>query len=213
MTLAPGPPLRLQSSSSHSLHLSRRELGGDDVRQTLGRRSLSRTPHGGLRHIKPNHHTVLVHLRLRISISSIHLIIELPRMRHFTTSAIRMSQRVGTSTQTSHQISTRTPNTNHSPPSKIQFKVTGKVQGVCFRSFTAEKAEGFKLTGHVKNESDGSVSRSNATFYPIVQLLIESAGYWRSTRRQGLAEPIRAALAQRSICGQGQQCRAERYCD
>jgi acylphosphatase len=42
-------------------------------------------------------------------------------------------------------------------PSKIQFKVTGKVQGVCFRSFTAEKAEGLNLTGHVKNESDGSV--------------------------------------------------------
>jgi acylphosphatase len=37
------------------------------------------------------------------------------------------------------------------------------VQGVCFRSFTADKAEGLKLTGHVKNESDGSVFFPNAT--------------------------------------------------
>lgn len=46
--------------------------------------------------------------------------------------------------------------------SQIQFRVTGKVQGVCFRMFTAEKAEGLKLTGHVQNESDGSVGYMHA---------------------------------------------------
>ncbi|KAM0696429.1 hypothetical protein Q7P36_003675 [Cladosporium allicinum] len=54
-------------------------------------------------------------------------------MRRFSTNTIKMSQR-------------------------IQFKVTGKVQGVCFRAFTADKAESLKLTGHVQNEKDGSVT-------------------------------------------------------
>jgi hypothetical protein len=76
-------------------------------------------------------------------------------MRHFTTSAIRMSQRVR---QGKYIFLKSVWETNsNTKTSQIQFKVTGKVQGVCFRSFTAEKAEGLNLTGHVKNESDGSV--------------------------------------------------------
>ncbi|KAL1586165.1 hypothetical protein WHR41_04852 [Cladosporium halotolerans] len=55
-------------------------------------------------------------------------------MRHFTTSAVRIMSK------------------------RIQFKVEGKVQGVCFRQFTVEKAQGLNLTGYVKNASDGSVS-------------------------------------------------------
>lgn len=31
------------------------------------------------------------------------------------------------------------------------------MQGVNFRSFTVEKAQGLNLTGYVKNSSDGSV--------------------------------------------------------
>ncbi|KAM0717956.1 hypothetical protein Q7P37_006288 [Cladosporium fusiforme] len=41
---------------------------------------------------------------------------------------------------------------------RIQFKVEGTVQGVCFRSFTVDKARELNLTGHVKNASDGSVT-------------------------------------------------------
>ncbi|KAI9725573.1 MAG: hypothetical protein M1828_003061 [Chrysothrix sp. TS-e1954] len=43
-------------------------------------------------------------------------------------------------------------------PWQIAFKVEGKVQGVFFRSFTAEKATDLKLTGFVQNQSDGTVA-------------------------------------------------------
>jgi hypothetical protein len=72
-------------------------------------------------------------------------------MRPFTTNAIKMSQRV--CHLQAHLPNRKTNIIFH----KIQFKVTGKVQGVCFRAFTADKAESLKLTGHVKNEKDGSV--------------------------------------------------------
>ncbi|KAI5363877.1 putative Acylphosphatase-like domain-containing protein [Septoria linicola] len=42
-------------------------------------------------------------------------------------------------------------------PLQISFKVEGTVQGVNFRSFTAEKAQSLSLTGFVKNANDGSV--------------------------------------------------------
>ncbi|GIZ48923.1 hypothetical protein CKM354_001196600 [Cercospora kikuchii] len=53
-------------------------------------------------------------------------------MRSFSTSFIKMSKR-------------------------ISFKVEGTVQGVNFRSFTAEKAQSLSVTGYVKNASDGTV--------------------------------------------------------
>jgi len=37
------------------------------------------------------------------------------------------------------------------------FKVTGRVQGVSFRAYTQRKAHSLKLTGWVRNCSDGSV--------------------------------------------------------
>ncbi len=40
----------------------------------------------------------------------------------------------------------------------IRFVVTGRVQGVGFRFFTARMAQTLHLTGHVRNEWDGSVS-------------------------------------------------------
>ncbi|MDO8885422.1 acylphosphatase [Candidatus Oleimmundimicrobium sp.] len=39
----------------------------------------------------------------------------------------------------------------------VYVKVTGKVQGVYFRSYTKEIAENNKVIGWVKNASDGSV--------------------------------------------------------
>ncbi|WPB07411.1 uncharacterized protein RHO25_012072 [Cercospora beticola] len=42
-------------------------------------------------------------------------------------------------------------------PRVISFKVEGTVQGVNFRSFTAEKAQSLSVTGYVKNASDGTV--------------------------------------------------------
>ncbi|KAK5169116.1 uncharacterized protein LTR77_006425 [Saxophila tyrrhenica] len=41
---------------------------------------------------------------------------------------------------------------------RISFQVTGKVQGVNFRSFTVDKAQSLKLTGYVQNASDGTVT-------------------------------------------------------
>lgn len=37
-------------------------------------------------------------------------------------------------------------------------RITGRVQGVCFRVWTREEAERLGLTGWVRNESDGSVT-------------------------------------------------------
>jgi len=38
-----------------------------------------------------------------------------------------------------------------------RYVVSGRVQGVGFRQFTAEKAHGLKISGWVKNLSDGNV--------------------------------------------------------
>ena len=39
----------------------------------------------------------------------------------------------------------------------VHLLVTGRVQGVCFRAWTAELAETLKLDGWVRNRRDGSV--------------------------------------------------------
>ncbi|KXT13575.1 hypothetical protein AC579_8075 [Pseudocercospora musae] len=46
---------------------------------------------------------------------------------------------------------------SHTMSKRISFTVTGTVQGVNFRSFTAEKAKSLSITGFVKNASDGTV--------------------------------------------------------
>ena len=40
---------------------------------------------------------------------------------------------------------------------RVRIKVVGKVQGVCFRRCTLEKANELGLTGYVGNRDDGSV--------------------------------------------------------
>ncbi|MCL2914343.1 acylphosphatase [Shewanella corallii] len=40
---------------------------------------------------------------------------------------------------------------------RVRIKVIGKVQGVCFRRYTLEKANELRLTGYVGNRDDGSV--------------------------------------------------------
>ena len=42
--------------------------------------------------------------------------------------------------------------------SGISFRVTGRVQGVWFRKYTSREAKRLGLTGHVRNEADGSVT-------------------------------------------------------
>lgn len=37
-------------------------------------------------------------------------------------------------------------------------RITGRVQGVCFRAWTCDEAKRLGLTGWVRNESDGSVT-------------------------------------------------------
>ncbi|KAB2574078.1 Acylphosphatase-like protein [Lasiodiplodia theobromae] len=41
---------------------------------------------------------------------------------------------------------------------RIQYKVDGQVQGVCFRAYTVEEANKIGVTGFVKNASDGTVT-------------------------------------------------------
>ncbi|KAF2768885.1 Acylphosphatase [Teratosphaeria nubilosa] len=40
---------------------------------------------------------------------------------------------------------------------RITYKVEGDVQGVNYRSFAVQKANGLNITGWAKNESDGTV--------------------------------------------------------
>lgn len=40
---------------------------------------------------------------------------------------------------------------------QIKVKITGRVQGVCFRAGTKKEADRLGLKGWVKNQSDGSV--------------------------------------------------------
>lgn len=43
------------------------------------------------------------------------------------------------------------------PPLRYDIAFTGRVQGVYFRATTAEVARGFRVSGWVRNEPDGSV--------------------------------------------------------
>ena len=43
------------------------------------------------------------------------------------------------------------------PPRARRFRVTGRVQGVCFRASTRTEAKRLGLTGHARNLADGSV--------------------------------------------------------
>ena len=39
----------------------------------------------------------------------------------------------------------------------VRVKITGRVQGVCFRAFTRDTAAGLRLSGYVRNCTDGTV--------------------------------------------------------
>lgn len=41
---------------------------------------------------------------------------------------------------------------------RLSMRITGRVQGVCFRAHTERRARGLGLEGWVKNEPDGSVA-------------------------------------------------------
>jgi acylphosphatase len=52
-------------------------------------------------------------------------------------------------------------------------RVTGRVQGVFFRAWTAEQAQALGITGWVRNAPDGSVMGHLEGEKPAVQQLIE----------------------------------------
>lgn len=53
----------------------------------------------------------------------------------------------------------------------IHLEVSGRVQGVGFRWFVVEKARELRLSGWVKNRSDGSVEIAAAGDLPSLELL------------------------------------------
>ncbi len=55
----------------------------------------------------------------------------------------------------------------------IEFRVTGRVQGVGFRAFVHKSATQLGLSGWVKNESDGSVVGLAEGDYGLLQELIK----------------------------------------
>jgi acylphosphatase len=40
---------------------------------------------------------------------------------------------------------------------RIHLRITGRVQGVCYRAYAADKAQALGLTGTVRNRTDGTV--------------------------------------------------------
>lgn len=55
----------------------------------------------------------------------------------------------------------------------VQATVTGRVQGVSFRYYTAERASGLGVTGWVRNEPDGSVALHAEGADEAVDALVE----------------------------------------
>ena len=55
---------------------------------------------------------------------------------------------------------------------KAKIRVNGKVQGVCFRAFTRDRATELGLAGWVKNETDGTVYLEVEGNKPKLELLM-----------------------------------------
>ena len=60
------------------------------------------------------------------------------------------------------------------PPIALRVRVTGRVQGVFFRAWTAEQAERLSVTGWVRNCRDGSVEALVLGEADAVEALIEA---------------------------------------
>jgi acylphosphatase len=54
-----------------------------------------------------------------------------------------------------------------------RVRVTGRVQGVFFRAWTAERARGLGVTGWIRNRPDGSVEAHVEGEEPAVRALVE----------------------------------------
>jgi len=55
----------------------------------------------------------------------------------------------------------------------VHLRVVGTVQGVYYRATCKEIAEGMNISGHAKNESDGSVSITATGKKPQLDCLID----------------------------------------
>ncbi|MDX0520226.1 acylphosphatase [Sinorhizobium medicae] len=65
-------------------------------------------------------------------------------------------------------------------------RITGRVQGVCFRDWTREEAEKLRLDGWVRNESDGSVTALIAGPDGAVSRMLEN--FWKGPPGASIAD-------------------------
>lgn len=56
---------------------------------------------------------------------------------------------------------------------RVLIKITGSVQGVCFRRFALQKAQQLGLTGYVENQDDHSVRVLAQGSFPAVDNFIQ----------------------------------------
>lgn len=57
---------------------------------------------------------------------------------------------------------------------RVKIIVSGKVQGVCYRAFTAEQAEKLGINGTVRNLSDGNVEIIAQAAQTLLDQLVET---------------------------------------
>jgi len=56
---------------------------------------------------------------------------------------------------------------------RLQLRIRGRVQGVCYRAYASDKAQALGLSGEVRNRVDGSVELIAEGEQPVLQALLD----------------------------------------